>query len=843
MKPYLLKETYETYGVSVISVNAADYGVDPTGEKDSAPGIQAALDAARDLKGGTVYLPEGKYAIRTPITVHSAVTLRGEWLSPEKKENDLTKGTVLLIYVGKNDPDGQAAFSMKPCSGLKCLTFVYPEQSLDAPVPYSPAVRQNGCDSMTLENVTMVNPWRGVQSGPDANELHYLKNVYITPVNVGFFMDMTTDIGRMENLNIKPDYCARYFGAPVEAVREFTLKNATGVYMARSDWEYGYEIHVEWCRVGFLITSFTNSGPNSQLSGLRMYNCDIGFHLVDSNPYGVALSDSEIVCDIPLTAAIKSDARFKTVMQINGCTLAGPYRYTVDQNGSGQISFVNASISGWQVAAVNAASGGLSFLQCDFEPGKTHFETSAETGGLQILGCEFGGKPLFSGEGISSVCYSAEKTELSVASRGGHLPCTTKTCPDALILYNAVDFGAVGDGATDNTAALSAALEAAGKTGGVVYVPGGLYLVAGQLSVPAGVQMRGVFEVPSHTMGTGSVLMTTANKGTEDGDPFITLGEGAGLFGLSLYYPEQNEVTPFAYPWTVQSRGKNCYLVNTVLVNPWQGVDFGTYPSDGHYISYISGAPIKCGIFCGNNAGDGWVENIQYNPHYYYRSSLPNHPTAHWNEFWHNQIKYLQALVFGYNEREHLLGTFVFAANHGLKFVMQDGKGCSGKFIGHGTDGGQNGLYIEGCGELELINTELVTIEARDERIYFLTAKDMPGKAKVYNTLMWGAPHRAMVLQGGDLEIQQTNIVDPGRMAITVDGGRVTLAATYFYHNIGRNLAVNSDAEVTLLGSMTPHYGREPKAAKTVTDPRDGASILEIYGDAGRVTEKYTYSK
>ncbi len=840
--PYILTERYPTGNTTVITVDCADFAIDPTGQKDSAPAITEALGTAAQAGGGIVYLPEGRYRLDSPITIPTAVTLRGEWLSPEDDENDLRLGTILCLYAGKNDPEGTAAISMQACSGLKCLTLYYPDQTFTAPVPYAPTVRQCGVDSMTLENVTMVNPWRGVQCGPDANELHFLKNVYITPMDVGFFMDMTTDIGRMQNLHIAPAYLTRFLPeTDLDALRSYMLFHVTGVYMARSDWEYGYSIHMSWCQTGFLITSFTDSGPNTQLSGLRMYNCDTGFHLIDVNPYGVALSDSEIVCDIPLTAAIRADTRFKTVMQVNGCKLAGPYETMVEQKGSGQISFANGTITGWRGEAVRMHSGGLSFLQCTFGAGDTHFSLSEEISGIQILGCTFAGRePVMQAGVVARENMQIDHTPLAlpVASTGGYEPARTATVPGACLLYNVMDFGAVPDGkepekATDNTFAFAKALEAAGKTGGIVWVPAGLYVLQGKLHVPSGVQLRGVFEVPCHTMGGGSVLLTTSGAGDEHGNPFITIAENAGLWGLSICHPNQNPKEPIPYPWTVQSRGKNCYIVNTVLVNPWLGVDFGTYPSEGHYVSYISGAPIRCGLFCGNNSGDGWVENIQYNPHYYFRSSLPAKIVGDWKDFWHNQIRYLQALVFGYNEREHLLGTFVFAANHGLKFVMQDGKGTTGKFIGHGTDGGQNGLQVVGCEDIELINTQLVTIEAPTDRIYFQTEKDAPGKVRVHNTLMWGAPFFAVTIHGGDIEFVQTNIVDAGEVALSVDGGKVRFAGTYFYRNTG-NVRVDGDGDCTLVGSMTKR--RAP-------DRADCRIVLEMDIRQGNYTEMNSFSK
>ncbi len=842
MKPYILQQKYPTHDICVVSVTVTDAPAD--GKTDAAPAIQAALDACAAIGGGTVYLPEGRYALHGYLEIPTAVTLRGEWINPEEEPNR-GRGTILCCYAGKNDPEGQPQITMRACSGLKNITLFYPEQSVEAPVPYSPTVRQQGVDSITLENVTLVNPWRGIQCGPDGNELHTLKNVYITPMFEGFFMDMTTDIGRMQNLNIRPKYWEQFTLTPDDApmsarqsaaLRQYMLEHVTGVHMARSDWEYGYGIYVENCRVGFTITSFTSGGPNTQISRLVLHNCYIGFHLITVNAYGVALSDSKITADIPgLYAAIVSDSRFTTIMQLNGVDIEGCYPYMVVHEGTGQLSFANCTFSGWTDTAVVQKQGGLSMLQCEFGDGH-HFDLQDSIGGAQVLGCTFGGglKMQAGEQAKEKLQFSDQPLNLPKAPRRGHKFRPTPAQPAVAQLYLATDFGAVpssaeADPATaqDNTAAIQAALDAAGKTGGIVYIPAGWYRCDGSLHVPSGVELRGVFEVPCHTMGGGTVLQPYGGKGDENAEPFITLAEGAGVRGLVIQYPEQDPSTPVAYPWAVQGRGKNVYAIDVVFVNPWLGLDFGTYPSEGHYISYISGAPLRCGLFVGNNSGEGWVENVQYNPHYWARSNFPNRPERRqWRDFWHNQIAYLDALKFGYTEQEHVLNTFVFAAKHGLHFVLQDGKGAKGTFIGHGTDGGEVGLCIEGCEDIDLINTELVSIEAPRNRIYFLTREGSVGKARVFNTLMWGNPHFAMVLNGCDIHFQQTNIVDSGRVAITVNGGDHTFAGTYFYRNTG-NIRVTG-GKATAIGSMTP---RRP------------TTILDNFHEGGEFVEQFSWDK
>src|SRR5690606_22453464 len=101
-------------------------------------------------------------------------------------------------------------------------------------------------------------------------------------------------------------------------------------------------------------------------------------------------------------------------------------------------------------------------------------------------------------------------------------------------VFNVLDFGAVADGQTDATAAVQAALDAAGEAdGGRVFVPAGIYMLRGTLNVPDAVTLAGVYEAPPRTgrdateivpaSRKGSILLTTAGKGEADGTPFITL--------------------------------------------------------------------------------------------------------------------------------------------------------------------------------------------------------------------------------------------------------------------------------------------------------------------------------
>ena len=172
---------------------------------------------------------------------------------------------------------------------------------------------------------------------------------------------------------------------------------------------------------------------------------------------------------------------------------------------------------------------------------------------------------------------------------------------------NVKNFGARGTGTDDETAAFQRALDAAHRTGGgMVYAPPGRYLFHEVLHIPEGVMLRGSFGcVPSHTGmrdhgqpkpgDDGTVLLSTAGRGNEDGQPFITLNTNSSLAGLTIYYPEQiTDAAPIAYPWSIAMRGKNPAAFDLELLNPYQGIDASH--NERHNIRNICGQPLRRGI-------------------------------------------------------------------------------------------------------------------------------------------------------------------------------------------------------------------------------------------------------
>lgn len=86
---------------------------------------------------------------------------------------------------------------------------------------------------------------------------------------------------------------------------------------------------------------------------------------------------------------------------------------------------------------------------------------------------------------------------------------------------NVFDFGAVGDGVTDDTAAIQAAIDSLPGTGGVVFFNPGTYLISSTLTASTGVLLNGQnrTDLSANTNGSGTVASR----------PTILWGGGAGI--------------------------------------------------------------------------------------------------------------------------------------------------------------------------------------------------------------------------------------------------------------------------------------------------------------------------
>ena len=231
--------------------------------------------------------------------------------------------------------------------------------------------------------------------------------------------------------------------------------------------------------------------------------------------------------------------------------------------------------------------------------------------------------------------------------------------------YSVMDFGAKGDGETDDTKAFTAAMNAASEAGGgVVFLPTGNFLIKTHLEIPQFVTLKGVWNAPPVTPEKhGSTLLAVEGKGDKDGTPFITMNRGSTLDGISIFYPEQIDANPpHPYPWTVRASANgadNCSIVDVLMVNPYQAVDFGTNPAGRHYIKGLYGQPLYRGIYIDNCFDVGRIEDVHFWPF--------------WKIAWETLIKFTQeqgeAFVLGRTDWEMVSDSFCIFYKIGFHFI------------------------------------------------------------------------------------------------------------------------------------------------------------------------------
>jgi len=356
---------------------------------------------------------------------------------------------------------------------------------------------------------------------------------------------------------------------------------------------------------------------------------------------------------------------------------------------------------------------------------------------------------------------------------------------------NALDYGATPDPNVDATAGIQRALDACGGSGGgVVHLVAGQYRIDSGLTVPPGVTLQGVWKAPHYSSPeVGTTLLAYAGRGSIDGQPLIMLESNSTVRGITVYYPEQTVDDIQPYPWCIQGRGTHLNVVDCTLLNPYLGIDFGTYPHEMHYIRNVYGIPLKVGIRLDKCTDIGRVENVHFNPNSWTRSNTPTSPTG---DSVAKLVEHLQtnlvAFEIGRSDWEYMMNTFVWGAKVGYRFYESDRGPTNGNFLGIAADWCVTPLLVEntqGPGLL-ITNGEFV-----GSPICEAVVKVMPtntGTLQLSNCSFWG-PHNSVIEAEGSgmVSLSQCNFHqwgrDEGVVAIDILSGSLTIQGCSFGQN------------------------------------------------------------
>ena len=723
---------------------------------------------------------------------------------------------------------------MNAGTGVTNLSIWYPEQNVDDIRPYPWTLFQTSGDCATVENVTLVNSYNGFYSAP--SELHYVTDSYITALNKGIEVHVCTDIGRIENVRISPEFWSGSGlpGAPsYEKLEKYTKKHGLGFQMHRSDWEYISYLSVKGYDTGLWIgrePGFDNA-PNAQLYGIDIQNCVTGLYVEDVNPYGIMVSNSSIGAGDG-EKAVYFHKDFDTSVQFNGVEFDGQ---VVSDGTGGVISFENCSFKKYDGYPLMVNGGNVLLTQTCFADSARHVYIGNSANSVRALNSGCGSRLDIDNESRSAVIdvdYDG-KYRFSPMPEISRTDIEVHPRPEASRILKADFPAAKGFNAqvpvTDISGQLQDALDALKEAGGgTLFLPAGRYLVNKPVTIPSGVELRGSWDVQHHTQSGGTAIFTEYTGGAkgEDGESLIRLEEKSGIKGLTiaqlnLVNGEYSIENPRKTPFLIQGKGKGVYVVNVTIAIGDKGIDLATYDTSGHYVDYLGGVLLRAGIWVGGGSEGGIIRNMQFNPHYSQR--LPRggqgYPKVESKDFVQSNCS---ALKFADVRNQTIFNNFVFGSVYGIHFLKDAVTGkCPGKIemIGHGSDGCTFALYVEDADrstKITGINSELVNTRIVREplRSYVLMGKDA-GTGKVhpdaelilYNSAFWGSPVVGAIVNSGKVSFRQANFSRSGESGINVNCGEVSVSSSYFAQKMNdKNVYFNIREKCDRVLLLNNHY-------------------------------------
>ena len=875
-----IKTVYSTkdWVISDFVVTDPMFGAKAEPGFDNRAAFQAAIDAAYESGGGVVYIPAGTYEFHSTqigiksvrvrqgtsenkkdfnyeyvLRLHPGVQLRGDWAAPESN-NGMVLGTILEVRVGKNAPnydgsvkswwnDSQAGnalrttytsiadrfIEMNAGTGVTNLSIWYPEQNINDVKPYPWTLFQTQGNCATIEHVTLVNSYNGFNSAP--SELHYVLDSYITALNKGIEVHVCTDIGRIENVSISPEYWAKSGlpGAPTLAeLTAYTKANSVGFQMHRSDWEYISYLHISGYKTGIWIgrePGFADA-PNAQLYEVHVDNCENGLYVEDVNPYGILISNSSFGA-AKGGNAVYFYKDFSTSTQFNGVEFSGPI---VSDGSDGVISFESCLFGKYSDYALKINNGNVLLSQCHFENADKHVYLGMNMRTLKSVNS--GHKQRLKINNHSNDAKIEIITDKKYAFEPIPKGLKTNIIAHPRPVSNQVlkaDFSrATGFNnqrpVKDISSELQSALDALKASGGgTLYLPAGRYLVDKPIKIPSGVELRGSWDVQHHTQNGGTAIFTNYDGGDagENAPSLIQLETNAGIRGITLAQlniisGEYSAESPRKTPFLIQGQGPKVYVINVTIAIGDKGIDLASYDTSGHYVDYLGGVPLRAGIWVGGGAEGGFIRNMQFNPHY--GSRLPEggqgYPRVAMMRFVQSNCS---ALKFADVKNQTIFNNFVYGSVYGIHFLKDE---ITGKYpgkmtmIGHGSDGCTYSLFVEDADKdtkIIAVNSELVNTKIPNEpvRSYVLMGKEMntskvhpDAKLILYNSAFWGSPVFGAIINSGIVSFQQANFSRSGTYGVDVRGGRAHVYTSYFAQEIPDTVTLNGYARLGMYGNL-----------------------------------------
>ena len=536
-------QNHEVAEQSWISVKS--YGATGNGTTDDTTAIQAAITAAEALTlggsaGGVVYFPYGEYKISSVLTIASAnITLIGDGgggefygypvkiIQTSTTANGLTVNNAWKIsirgiaFAGPGSGTGvgiSMTYSPTPPCGFNGLEDVY----------------VTGFGSHGIEvNEPVMSTFNRVWCEGNGGYGMYLTGGGTTCSFNSCWMSANLTGGWWINGNY---HAFNACGADGNTGHGWTLSGAQSCNISGSGSEdnTGYGIY------------FTSSCLACTVNGFWVWNRDIGLQ-IDASCYGITIAGfmetvpSGATPTYSIACANGSITTLITPNVITATSLPTSYCNQIQNNG-----FYSGTFQAHGLTGATAAGRWVGAIASGTTPASGTFLTgdwvTVLTGGISV--CSAGGTPgTWSGGGGGGLSTSLMTTpgdiiyenatptaaRLPIGASGqvltvsGGLPVWAAAGSASLPWYNVKTYGATGNGSTDDSTDIQAALTACRVAGGgIVKVPAGTYIV-GQ-----------ILQIGSNTWLIGDGKGATTIRAKTNMDPTV-IGNTAGITVLQVY--------------------------------------------------------------------------------------------------------------------------------------------------------------------------------------------------------------------------------------------------------------------------------------------------------------------
>lgn len=259
-------------------------------------------------------------------------------------------------------------------------------------------------------------------------------------------------------------------------------------------------------------------------------------------------------------------------------------------------------------------------------------------------------------------------------------------------------------GATDSTEGIQQALyDCYNAGGGTVYLPAGNYAITDTIYIPPFVTLRGDYQDPDEGQEYGTIISVWMDPGdSKEGGAFM-IGSGAGVIGLTVYYPFQTlyEVLPYPCTFYIEEGSMVMTIKNVTVINGYRGI--GTsyeIPHDSLIIENFKGTFLDYGTALYNQADVGTIDDVVISSKYWKEATAEcmNRPVADVIDKYMKE--HTTGMILGDLEWTNFSNVTIEGCATGMKMVA----GFRVSFVGSMID-----INIEDC-------TQGMLVENSDER-------------------------------------------------------------------------------------------------------------------------------